>query len=191
MEKPPPVNDAELLAQVANQERVALSTLYDRYSRIIYGLAYKSLGSIEESEEVVLDVFAQIWRIAHRFERAKGRPDTWIFTLARSRILDRLRKLQRSRAATNISIEATEIQPRAANVDLWEDITLLERRQRILAVLAKIPEEQRRVLELAYYQGFSAAQIADHLGLPLGTVKTRIRLGLSKLKTALDGERDS
>jgi RNA polymerase sigma-70 factor (ECF subfamily) len=190
MEKPPLVEDTDLLLRIAQKDQPALSTLYDRYARIIYGLAFKSLHSIEESEEVVLDVFSQVWRIAERYDRAKGRADTWLFTLARSRILDRLRKIQRARTATNVSIDAVEIQPKAGDVDLWEEVSTRERRGRILAALQKIPEEQRTVLELAYYQGLTQSQIAERAGLSLGTVKTRIRLGLSKLKSALDAERD-
>ncbi len=184
MEKPA-LNDAALLIQIAQRDQSALSTLYDRYARIIYGLAFKSLRSVEESEEVVLDVFAQVWKIADRYDTQKGRADTWLFTLARSRILDRLRKIQRTKPALTVSIEALEIQPKADNVDLFEDIFVRERRVQVLAAMQTIPEEQRLVLELAYYQGLTQSQIADQTGATLGTVKTRIRLGLSKLKSAL------
>lgn len=181
----PVTDDASLLMRIAQRDQSALSTLYDRYARIIYGLAYKSLRSAEESEEAVLDVFAQVWKIADRFDLQKGRADTWLFTLARSRILDRLRKLQRVGASTTVSIDALEIQPKADDVDLVEELFIKQRRTQVLAAMQTIPAEQRSVLEMAYYQGFTQSQIAAQTGLSLGTVKTRIRLGLSKLKSAL------
>ena len=185
MDKPAAIDDASLLSRIAQKDQSALSNLYDRYARIIYGLALKSLRSPEESEEVVLDVFAQIWRISDRFDPQKGRADTWIFTLARSRILDRLRKVKRSNASSIVSIDALELQPKAENVDLIEDAVIQERRVQVLAALKLIPEEQRTILEMAYYQGLSQSQIAAQTGLSLGTVKTRTRLGLTKLKNAL------
>lgn len=179
-----PASDDWLLAQIAQKDQSALAALYDRYARIVYGLAFKSLRSVEESEEVVLDTFAQIWRIAERYDPAKSRADTWLFMLARSRTLDRLRKMQRTQTATT-SIEALEIQPKADDLDLFEAVFIRERRSRVLAALKLIPQEQRLVLELAYYQGLSQSQIAAQTGMTLGTVKTRTRLGLSKLRSVL------
>jgi RNA polymerase sigma-70 factor (ECF subfamily) len=191
MEKPPAVDDdAALLTGIAQRDQSALSVLYDRYAGIIYGLAFKSLHSVEESEEVVLDVFAQVWKIADRYDVQKGRGDTWLFTLARSRILDRLRKIQRTKPATMVSMDALEIQPKADNVDLFEDVFVRERRSRVMAAMQTIPDEQRLVLELAYYQGLTQSQIAAQTGTTLGTVKTRIRLGLSKLKSVLGSKED-
>ncbi len=190
MEKLSATEDASLLARIAQQDQTALSTLYDRYARIIYSLAFRSLRSIEESEEVVLDVFAQIWRIADRYDSQKGKVDTWLFTLTRSRILDRLRKLQRNRSSTTVSIDELEIQPKADNVNLFEEVSLMERRSRMLAVMRTIPDEQRLVLELAYYRGLSQSEIAAQTGLSLGTVKTRTRLGLGKLRAALGSRED-
>lgn len=190
MEKSAAIDDASLLTRIAQRDQSALSALYDRYARIIYGLAFKSLRSVEESEEVVLDVFAQVWKIADRYDAQKGRGDTWLFTLARSRILDRLRKIQRTNPTKTASIEALELQPKADSVDLFEDLLVRERRSRVIAAMQTIPDEQRLVLELAYYQGLSHSQIATQIGLPLGTVKTRIRLGLGKLKSALSSKED-
>ena len=189
MENSVTVDDASLLAQIAQRDQAALSTLYDRYARIVHALAFKSLRSVEESEEVVLDVFAQVWRIAERYDPNKGRADTWLFTLARSRILDRLRKVQRTQPATTVSIDALEIQPKADATDLFESVYIKQRRSQVMAAMQTLPDEQRRVIELAYYQGLTQSQIVAETGLSLGTVKTRIRLGLSKLKSAL-GSRD-
>jgi RNA polymerase sigma-70 factor (ECF subfamily) len=146
------------------------------------------LRSVEESEEVVLDVFAQVWRIAERYDPQKGRADTWLFTLARSRLLDRLRKVKRSGSSITVSMDAEEIQPQAADVDIFENVVVRERRSRVIAALKTLPDEQKQVLELAYYQGMTQSEIAAQTGLPLGTIKTRIRLGLSKLKSALSSQ---
>jgi RNA polymerase sigma-70 factor, ECF subfamily len=178
-------NDTLLVKRIAQGDRAALSILYDRYARIIYGLAFKSLRSVEESEEVVLDIFAQIWRIADRYDGQKGRADSWIFLLARSRIIDRLRKIKRSSTPLSTSMEGIEIQLQADDVDLFEKVLIKERRDRVLAAMAILPPEQRMVIELAYYQGLTQSQIVAKTGLALGTVKTRIRLGLNKLKLAL------
>jgi RNA polymerase sigma-70 factor, ECF subfamily len=177
-------SDDQLLAQIAQKNQSALAVLYDRYARIIYGLAFKSLRSVEESEEVVLDTFAQIWRIAERYDPTKSRPDTWLLMLARSRTLDRLRKLQRSQPLIT-SIDALEVPPKADDLDLLEAVCIKEKRSRVIAALQRIPKEQRIVLELAYYHGLSQSQIAAQTGMTLGTVKTRTRLGLNKLRAVL------
>lgn len=190
MERPAAVDDVSLLSRIAQHDQSALSLFYDRYARIVYGLAFKSLRSVEESEEVVLDVFAQVWRIAGRYDAQKGRADTWLFTLARSRILDRLRKLQRTNSSAWVSIDAVEIQPKADGVDLFEEVSIRERRSQIRTAMQTLPNEQRFVLELAYYQGLTQSEIVAQTGLALGTVKTRIRLGLSKLKSALASKED-
>jgi RNA polymerase sigma-70 factor, ECF subfamily len=189
---PPPITDNALLVQIAQRDQGALSTLYDRYARIIYAIAFRSLRSAEESEEVVLDVFAQVWRIADRYDPRKSRGDTWIFMLARSRILDRLRKLQRRTPSSGEVLDIAEIQVSSSSVDPLDAAVVSERRDQVRAVLDQIPDEQRLVLELAYYQGLSHSEIAQSTGISLGTVKTRIRLGLSKLRSALgDSEANS
>ncbi len=177
--------EALLLAKIAQKDQAALSQLYDRYARIIHAIAYKSLRLTEESEEVVLDVFSQIWRTADRYDPTRARVDTWVFMLARSRILDRLRSLQRATKTETASIDAAQIQSGKSSVDPIEDALILERREIVLAALDKLPDEQRQVIELAYYKGLSQSEIAAQVGVSLGTVKTRVRLGLSKLRMAL------
>lgn len=189
---PPPIDDNTLLCRIAQQDQAALSTLYDRYARIIYAIAFRSLRSAEESEEVVLDVFAQVWRIADRYDPQKSRGDTWIFMLARSRVLDRLRKLQSRKPSSGEVLDISEIQVSSSSVDPLDAAVVSERREQVLSVLSQLPDEQRLVLELAYYQGLSHSEIAQSTGISLGTVKTRIRLGLSKLRSALgNGEVNS
>jgi RNA polymerase sigma-70 factor, ECF subfamily len=179
---------AKLLTQIAQGDRTALSQLYDRYSRMIYAIAWKSLNSVEDCEEVVLEVFTQIWKIADRFDLDKGSAEQWIFTLARSRILDRLRKFQRLQKVNEAIASGKEIEFPTASVDPIEAVEMGERQQQVIAALSQIPSEQRQVIEMAYYQGLTHTEIATATGLSLGTVKTRLRLGLSKLKVAFENK---
>jgi RNA polymerase sigma-70 factor, ECF subfamily len=176
-------DELQWITQIAQGEQLALGWLYDRYARTIYAMAYKSLGSVEECEELVIDVFAQVWRIADRYDVTRARVDTWLFMIARSRVLDRLRRRQRQTKVTDAVIA---LDP---PIDLapgpGEAVEIGERRTLVRSALAQLPPEQQRVLELAYYQGLSHREIAEQTGLALGTVKTRIRLGLEKLRSAL------
>jgi RNA polymerase sigma-70 factor, ECF subfamily len=178
--------EAALIERIAQQDSAALATLYDRYSRIIYAIAMRSLRSAEESEEVVLDVFAQVWRIAARYDSDKSRVDTWLFMMTRSRVLDRLRKRQRRIQSVGEPFESIAIQVPNGDVSPLDSALIQERREHVIAALAVLPAEQRAVLELAYYEGLSHSEIAAKTGISLGTVKTRIRLGLSKLRSRLE-----
>jgi RNA polymerase sigma-70 factor, ECF subfamily len=169
-----------LIDRIIQKDRQALSSLYDRYAKVIYSVAYRSLGSVEESEEVVMDVFAKIWMTADRYNADKARVDTWIFMMARSRTIDRLRSKQRRSKLTEAIV--VEDLPTSTN-DNSVDLELADRRTQILTALATLPSEQRQVLELAYYGGWSHREIAEQTGMALGTVKTRIRLGLEKLRS--------
>ncbi|WP_019498924.1 sigma-70 family RNA polymerase sigma factor [Pseudanabaena sp. PCC 6802] len=177
------VDEAHLLERITAKDQAALSILYDRYARIIYTLAYRVLGSVEESEEVVLDVFNQVWRIAGTYTAQKGRVDAWLFMLTRSRALDRLRSLARTTKATVASEELA--MTRSPSDTPEENAILLERSAVVKSALAQLPVEQREVLELAYYKGMTHTQIALATGKSLGTIKTRIRLGLNKLRESL------
>jgi RNA polymerase sigma factor (sigma-70 family) len=180
------VNEVHLLERITAKDQTALSTLYDRYARIIYTLAYRVLGSVEESEEVVLDVFNQVWRIAGSYSAQKGRVDAWLFMLTRCRALDRLRGLARSAKAVTASEEVAKLRSQIDTPE--ENAILLERSTLVKSALDCLPEEQRQVLELAYYKGMTHTQIALATGKSLGTIKTRIRLGLNKLREALKND---
>lgn len=178
-------DEAALIRRIAQQEQIALAQLYDRYARTIYAIAFRILGSVEEAEEVVLDVFHQVWRTSKCYDATKGRVDAWLFVLTRSRSLDRLRALSRLTKAVAASVEAAQLEPKSPVIKPEEDAILAERRGKVLAALAQIPIEQRQVIELAYYKGMTQEEIAAQTCQPLGTVKTRIRLGLSKLRKLL------
>lgn len=183
-----PLDETQLLIRIAQQEQAALSQLYDRYARVLYAFAFKILGSAEEAEEVVLDVFARVWKTAESYDAKKGRVDTWLFTIARSRALDRLRAKKRQVQVTEASQHQAKTEP-ASTLQPLEDVLIQERRQQMMTALAQLPPEQRQVIELAYYQGLTRAEIAAQTGHSVGTIKTRIRLGLNKLRQFLDEAR--
>ncbi|HEX8422133.1 MAG TPA: sigma-70 family RNA polymerase sigma factor [Pyrinomonadaceae bacterium] len=177
-------SDTELLHAVARGDESALAALYDRYSSILLGLLLRILHSRSEAEDVLQEVFIQIWQRAANFDEARGRGFTWMVTLARSRAIDRLRSLQsRQRADDSALRDAPE-----AVGDASDDVYHAEQREIVRGALAEIPEEQRRALLLAYFEGLTQSEIATRLGQPLGTVKTRMRSGMSKLRELL-GER--
>lgn len=177
-------DESLLLVQIAQKDQTALAKLYDRYGRASYALAYKILGSVEEAEEVVLDVFSQIWQKASSYDVSRSRVDTWLFLLTRSRALDRLRVLQRNFRTVVASVENAKV-PISVMAEPMADAILEERSEQVKAALESLPPEQREAIELAYYQGLTCAAIATKTGIPVGTIKTRIRLGISKLRQAL------
>ncbi|MGB8700284.1 MAG: sigma-70 family RNA polymerase sigma factor [Thermosynechococcaceae cyanobacterium] len=179
-------DDISLVQSIAEHSQSALSELYDRYARVLYAVAFKMLSSAEEAEEIVLDVFGQVWHTAASYNTNRGRVDSWLFMMTRSRALDRLRSKQRQAKVVSAATDAVQVQPTVGPNEPEEHLMIQERRDRVLAALAKIPVEQRQIIELAYYSGLSQSEIATQTGLSLGTVKTRIRLGLSKLRGILD-----
>jgi RNA polymerase sigma factor (sigma-70 family) len=182
----PNTDDISLLHQIVDRQQAAVSLLYDRYARIIYTIAFKILGLQEESEEVVVDVFNQVWRSATSYNPSKARVDTWLFMITRSRALDRLRTLGRNRKVNLACANAAILSPQAHTPE--ENLLISERCDRLRTALNKLPSAQKEALELSYYRGLTHAQIAAATGKSLGTVKTRIRLGLSKLKSILEPE---
>jgi len=178
--------DAELLRAVARGDEVAFARVYDRYAAILLGLMLRILRSRPEAEDVLQEVFLQVWQQARSFDPARGRAFTWLATLARSRAIDRLRAVDaRERAAQR---SAEDGQPVAsAETRTWADEEAIraERAEAVRAALAELPEEQRQVLLLAYLDGMSQSEIAAAKNQPLGTVKTRTRTGLKRLSEAL------
>jgi RNA polymerase sigma-70 factor (ECF subfamily) len=173
--------DIKLLSAIARGEEEALAALYDRYRLILFGLIQRILHSRAEAEDVLQEVFLQVWQKAANFDEARGRPFTWLVTLARSRAIDRLRSLgARDRLATASAREETE-----EVGDAVTDAILSERGEVVRDALGKLPEEQQQVLLLAYFDGFTQSEIAERTGTPLGTVKTRMRSGMTKLRELL------
>ena len=176
--------DAELLRAVARGDEAAFARVYDRYSAILLGLLLRILRSRAEAEDVLQEVFLQVWQQARSFDPARGRPFTWLVTLARSRAIDRLRAVDsRERAAQRSAEGAPPDAAPQGRAD--EDAIRAERAEVVRDALGELPEEQRQVLLLAYLEGMSQSEIAAAKNQPLGTVKTRTRAGLKKLSEAL------
>jgi RNA polymerase sigma-70 factor, ECF subfamily len=181
----PSIDEIALVARIAQQDQTALATLYDRYASVLYGVAFKILGTVEETEEVVLDVFQQVWWTAGRYDPKKARVDTWLFMQIRSRSLDKLRSKQRISRLQQVSLDAIDMEAQAPTSNPVEDVIILERRAMVIAAIEQLPPEQQQVIELAYFKGLTHTEIAAETGVALGTIKTRIRLGLSKLRGVL------
>ncbi|HEV3469886.1 MAG TPA: sigma-70 family RNA polymerase sigma factor [Pyrinomonadaceae bacterium] len=174
---------AELIRGAAGGDQQALAALYDATSRTVYGLLLRILADQGAAEEVLLDVYAQVWRQAADYSAARGSPMAWLTTIARSRAIDRLRRGRQERERAE-PLEAFE-QVAAMGASVEDDVTARERAGVVRAALSALPAEQREVIELAYYGGLSHSEIAAARGLPLGTVKTRTRLGLTRLRETL------
>ena len=185
--EPAQENDVALLSAIAARDEVALARLYDRYRAILFGLLMRILNNREEAEDVLQEVFLQVWRKAEDFDENRGRPFTWLVTLARSRGIDRLRTLAaRERVAEAGAREASE-----EISDAVTDAFKSEQRGLVSDALAKLPDEQKRPIMLAYFEGLTQSEIATNLGAPLGTVKTRMRTGMIRLRELLAGQGES
>lgn len=170
-----------LLKAIARQDETALAELYDLYRGILFGLLVRILSSREEAEDVLQEVFLQVWRRAADFDENRGRPFTWLVTLARSRGIDRLRSLA---ARERVAIAGAR-EPAEEVSDAVADAFRSEQKGLVNAALAQLPDEQQQPLMLAYFDGLTQSEIAARLGAPLGTVKTRMRSGLIKLRELL------
>jgi len=184
--EPSQYSDSDLLHALARDDEAALAAIYDRYRLILFGLILRILHDRAEAEDVLQEVFLQVWRRAGDFDEARGRAFTWLVTIARSRALDRLRSAG-SRARLT---EAAAQTPRDDVSDAAMDALKSETSTIVRQALAELPDEQRRTLFLAYFEGLTQVEIAARLGDPLGTVKTRMRSGLIKLRELLGQTRD-
>ena len=179
--EPSQISDHDLVRAVARGDETALAAIYDRYRLILFGLILRILHDRQEAEDVLQETFLQVWRRATDFDEARGRAFTWLVTIARSRALDRLRALgARSRLAAEAAQAPADHVGNAA-----EDALESEQGTIVRQALAELPDEQRRALFLAYFEGLTQSEIAARLDQPLGTIKTRMRSGLIKLRELL------
>lgn len=175
---------AQLIREAAGGDQYALAALYDATSRTVYGLLLRILSDASAAEEVLLDVYEQVWRQAAQYSRERGSPLAWLTTIARSRAIDRLRRGRREQQNTE-PLEGIVATARAGGESAEEAVMAGEVRAVVRAALDSLAPEQREVIELAYYGGMSHSEIAAVRGIPLGTVKTRTRLGLMRLREML------
>ena len=182
------LDDESLLRLIVQARPEALSELYDRYGRLVFSLAINALGDTATAEEVTQDVFLRVWQRAWQYRADQAKVSTWLTSIARHRAIDQLRRQGvrpegLSLARADLS---SQTEPDAAGPEQAMELSI--QRQRVRAAVTQLPEEQKQVLALAYFGGYSQTEIAECTGLPLGTVKTRIRLAMEKLRGLLPAE---
>ena len=168
-----------LIRQVANQDRDAFSQLYDRFSTLVFTLAMRMLKARSDAEDLLQEVFVQVWRQAQNYNAERGSPEAWIINIARSRAIDKIRSIRRMEK----SFVLTDDPARAESSENVETAAASsEAKLAMNSALANLPEAQRKVLEMAYFDGLTQTEIAARLKEPLGTVKTRMRSGIQRLR---------
>lgn len=173
--------EAELLARIVERDERAVEALYARYSGPLYSLAYQVTGADRFAQDVVQEVFVAVWKDAARFDPARGSVGPWLFSLARHKAIDLVRREQNVRKRTADVDMEFEVAPDDVDHEAWLNL----RRDRVRAAIAQLTEPQRTALELAFFAGLTHVEVAERLGVPLGTAKTRIRTALLKLRDAL------
>lgn len=183
--------DVALIRRMCDADETALGALYDRWMGSLYSLVIHLLKDPDEAEDVVEETFWQAWRKASSYEPSRGAVSTWLLTIGRRRALDRLRAKARRRE-DSLTREGWVLAEMPSNApDPLQTTAGAERRRHVLAALSELPEEQREVLELGYFKGLTQTEIAEATGQPLGTVKTRMRLAMQKLREPLSIYRES
>ena len=174
------LSDEAVLALIARSDEQALSELYRRFGRLAYGLAFRILRDDALAQDAVQEAFLGVWRAAGRFTAERAKPSTWLLTLVHRRAVDLVRREERRRTE--------QLQPDSEPIgsEGRDELELLSERQTIREALRKLPPEQREAIELAYYGGYTQSELAERLGQPLGTIKSRMFTGLARLRETLE-----
>ncbi|MBA2358499.1 MAG: sigma-70 family RNA polymerase sigma factor [Actinobacteria bacterium] len=176
------LSDEALVALVARGDDDALAALYDRFSRVAYGLALRILRDRALAEDAVQEAFLAVWRTADRFLIERAKPSTWILTLVHRRSVDLVRREERRRA------DPIEVAPHESGAETADEVEVRAERRIVQHALTRLPADQREALELAYYGGLTQTELAERLGQPLGTIKSRMFTGLRRLRELLAEE---
>ncbi len=182
---PDELSDEALLTAIAGGAVWAMESLYDRYSRILYSLAYRIVADHQITEDLLQDAFLSIWRRSSTFSPQSGPARNWLISIVHHRAIDYLRRVRRRSALQEAPLAEIDVDELTSFPDAWEEAWRSIQSSQVRAALMKIPTEQRLVIELAYFQGWSHTEIAQGTETPLGTVKARMRLGLQRLKLIL------
>ena len=178
-------SDEALLNAIAGGAVWAMESLYLRYSRILYSLAYRMVADHQVAEDLLQDAFLAVWRRATSYSPQTGAARSWLLSILHHRTIDYLRKVRRRSTIQEASLDEIELHESFAYPDTWDEAWQSVKSSHVRAALMKIPTEQRLVIELAYFQGWTHTEIAEGTQIPLGTVKARMRLGLLHLKQIL------
>jgi RNA polymerase sigma-70 factor, ECF subfamily len=175
--------DEDLISLLVEGDARAFATLYDRHGRAAYSLAYRMMGEKQAAEDLVQDALLKVWRGAESYRTERGSVRTWILSIVHNRGIDQLRSLaSRRRTQDKVEASAPTSQPSEAFAETWRN----SQREQVREALSTLPQEQVKILELAYFSGYTHVEISELLGLPLGTVKGRMRLGLRKIRDYFD-----
>jgi RNA polymerase sigma-70 factor (ECF subfamily) len=178
-------SDLDLMARVASLDRAAFGQIYDRYAGLLFSVALRVLRHDKDAEDVVQEVFVQIWNKAASYDSSLGQPSSWFITMVRHRAIDRLRSLRRHYEVVHEISEAPDLE--SADSTAWlPEVEGAERSIVVRSALQKLPAEQREAIEFAFFGGLTHEEIATRLQQPLGTIKARIRRGLLKLRDSLE-----
>jgi RNA polymerase sigma-70 factor (ECF subfamily) len=178
--------DVELLRRIAGGDRSAFSSFYDQYSGLLFSIAVKVLNDAKEAEDVLQEVFMQIWNKADAYDPLLGRPASWAVTLTRNKAIDRIRASQRrSKLLEQATVDANVLPDNVPSAN--EKLLGSENAEKVRSVVAELPLDQRRAIELAFFSGLTQDEISKTLQEPLGTIKARIRRGMLKLREKLEG----
>jgi RNA polymerase sigma-70 factor (ECF subfamily) len=176
------LSDEALLALIGRGDDEALRELYHRLGGLAYGLAFRILRDDALAQDAVQEAFLGVWRAAGRFTAERAKPSTWVLTLVHRRAVDLVRREERRRA------EPLELTPEADTAELSDEPEHLVRREAVREALRTLPPEQREAIELAYYGGYTQSELAERLGQPLGTIKSRMFAGLARLREVLEND---
>ena len=181
-------DDETLITLISRADENALGGLYDRYSRLVYSVALNTIADPARAEEITQDVFVRVWEGAKTYRSEQGRVATWLTSITRNRAIDVYRRGRVRHENLHISWDEIESLNSPAPQNVEAEVDLAQRQRRVRWAVAQLPEDQKQALGLAFFQGLSHVEIADALGEPLGTVKTRIRLAMQKLRLLLQSE---
>jgi RNA polymerase sigma-70 factor (ECF subfamily) len=177
--------DQDLISLVRERDAHAFATLYDRHARAAYSLAYRMMGERQAAEDLVQDAFLKLWRGASSYRPERGNVRSWLLAIVHNQAIDQIRSsASRRRTQEKVEASAPRFQPSEAFAESWRNA----QRDQVREALSTLPEEQLKTLELAYFSGYTHLEIAELLGLPLGTVKGRMRLGLKKIRNYFDSQ---